>query len=184
MADAAGATILVFHSQFAAFVKEEKVLPDWIAGSVAYWSGWRDHLDASDLRVMIENIFETGPEPILGLLDGLDTDRIRACLDVGHAHLFSGDVPAWVKVLGTRIGYVHLHDNDGDSDQHKLLFSGTVDWPRLAKTLARSSYTKCISSESNMRSKEYDNEAASLKRAFELGSRFSKMVAEQKGLAG
>ena len=55
-----------------------------------------------------------------------DSPAFRACLDVGHAHLFSGDAPAWVKGLGNRIAYVHLHDNEGAWDVHRPPGEGTA----------------------------------------------------------
>jgi sugar phosphate isomerase/epimerase len=32
----------------------------------------------------------------------------------------------WIEQLGPQIGYVHLHNNDGEHDQHQALNDGTV----------------------------------------------------------
>ena len=79
-----------------------------------------------------------------------------------------------------RLISVHLHDNDGTGDQHNLLFSGTEDWPRLARLLAHSAYTKCVSIEVMMRNSGIDEERAFLAKAFETGTRFASMVDEQR----
>ena len=39
-----------------------------------------------------------------------------------------------------RLQALHLNDNDGSGDQHQPPFYGTVDWDRLAKLVASSSY--------------------------------------------
>ena len=42
----------------------------------------------------------------------------------------------WLDKLKGRLSSIHLHDNDGRSDQHRIPFTGTVDWPRLAGLIA------------------------------------------------
>jgi len=41
----------------------------------------------------------------------------------------------WVEALGPRIRHLHLHDNDGSSDQHYATGEGTIDWPLLLAAL-------------------------------------------------
>jgi len=77
-----------------------------------------------------------------------------------------------------RLVSIHLHDNDGEGDQHKLLFSGTVDWPRLASLLARSPYAKPVSMECSMARYEDWEETAFLARARETGESFAAMVSQ------
>ena len=79
---------------------------------------------------------------------------------------------------------MHLHDNDGVSDQHKLLFSGTLDWDRLARIMAKSAYTKCVSMEVSMRRSGIEDEGAFLAEALENGKTFSGMIAKHKKLKG
>ena len=79
-----------------------------------------------------------------------------------------------------RLISLHLHDNDGYGDQHKLPFSGTVDWGRLVTILGSSAYTKCISMESGMANEGIESEEEFLARAFVVGSRLSSMVAGRK----
>jgi sugar phosphate isomerase/epimerase len=82
--------------------------------------------------------------------------------------------------LKDRLISVHLHDNDGASDQHKLLFSGTVDWERLARIMAESAYAKCVSMEVTMGRMGIEDEGVFLAEAFKTGTRFSRMIAEHK----
>jgi sugar phosphate isomerase/epimerase len=52
-----------------------------------------------------------------------DHPRLKILLDTGHlnvsAHALGFDRLHFVRILGERIAAVHLHDNDGRTDQHK-----------------------------------------------------------------
>jgi sugar phosphate isomerase/epimerase len=58
------------------------------------------------------------------------------CFDIGHAHLGPG-IEHEFEVMQDRIRSTHLHDNDGEGDQHLFPGEGTVDWKR-AMALLRS----------------------------------------------
>jgi hypothetical protein len=49
-----------------------------------------------------------------------------------------------------RLAVLHLHDNDGVNDQHKLPFNGTVNWERFVDILDRSAYDGPINLECTM----------------------------------
>lgn len=55
-------------------------------------------------------------------------------LDVGHAQIM-GCLPAFLK---ERIGHVHLHDNDGRSDDHLAVGAGTVDFAAVMAAVGAS----------------------------------------------
>lgn len=57
-------------------------------------------------------------------LDGLD---VGICLDYGHAHLM-GDVAEAVETVSGHLWTTHIHDNDGQRDDHRVPFSGSIDW--------------------------------------------------------
>lgn len=75
-----------------------------------------------------------------------------------------------------RLISVHLHDNNGRSDEHKLPFTGTIDWEKVVAILSASAYTKCISLESSMRNAGIADEGTFLAKAFDAGSRLSSML--------
>jgi sugar phosphate isomerase/epimerase len=59
------------------------------------------------------------------------SQRLVVCLDTGHAHMIEGLAQA-VDAAGPTIGHIHMHDNDGEHDQHLLPGQGTINWRHLA----------------------------------------------------
>ena len=80
----------------------------------------------------------------MAVLDALDTPGVCACYDAGH-HSCYGQDGAFLERYGARIAAIHLHDNDGTDDQHRIPFTGVIDWPaemaRIKKTAYRGALT-------------------------------------------
>jgi sugar phosphate isomerase/epimerase len=51
-------------------------------------------------------------------------DYVGLCWDSGHGNLEPGSLD-WLDRAKDRLISIHLHDNDGATDQHKICFSGT-----------------------------------------------------------
>lgn len=133
---------------------------------------------ARDLGVRIA--IENGNWPrIQGLLGSYAPDYLGLCYDSGHGNLGRGGLSE-LEALKDRLVSIHLHDNQGREDEHRLPFTGTVDWPRLAGILASSAYAKCVSLESNMGHEPASSEEDFLARAFTAGKRLQAMIAEAR----
>jgi sugar phosphate isomerase/epimerase len=130
-----------------------------------------------NVRIAIEN---GNFEAIRKLLSEYDPDYVGLCYDAGHGNMIPDGLDHLESLKGRLIS-VHLHDNDGTSDQHKLLFSGTVDWERLARIIAESAYTKCVSMEVTMGRTGIEDEEVFLAEASKTGTRFSSMIDEETG---
>ncbi len=61
--------------------------------------------------------------------------NLNYCFDLGHAHM-AGGVDAEFDLMKERIRSTHLHDNDGEQDQHLFPLKGTVDWTRAMRLLS------------------------------------------------
>ncbi len=91
--------------------------------------------------VVVENgvgqydLFNT-VERIRGLLDGLDD--VDTCLDVGHACI-TGDITSFI-TSQPRICHIHLHDNNGQRDQHLPAGTGSIDWKEACRQLKQIDY--------------------------------------------
>jgi len=118
-------------------------------------------------------------EAIGKLLSEYDPQYAGLCYDSGHGNARAGGLDHLESLKGRLIS-VHLHDNDGTGDQHKPLFTGTVDWGRLARIMAESAYAKCASMELSMRNAGFEDEMEFLRKAFEAGTAFARMIEEAR----
>ena len=72
-------------------------------------------------------MLEWDPALLADLIDAIGRPWVDVNLDVGHVHCNSkAGMESWVRVLGRRIGYVHLHDNHGAEDEHLAFGKGTL----------------------------------------------------------
>ena len=126
------ASHLVFHH---GYVPHTSSPAGWIKRSTGFWRGFLDGKDPR-IRVHLENMFELDPELIADVVGSIGRPNLDMNLDVGHAHCFSRtNVIKWVEDLGPQIGYVHLHDNHGERDEHLGLGRGTIPWSEVCRAL-------------------------------------------------
>lgn len=98
--------------------------------------------EQANVLLAIENLYSLSYG--MAVLDALDTPFIRACYDAGHHHCYGQD-DTFLTRYGARLCAIHLHDNDGMDDQHRIPFTGTIGWQaemaRLKKTAYRGPMT-------------------------------------------
>ncbi len=90
---------------------------------------WREFLEdkPEDIAFHLENHLERDPTWLSQAIELIGDSRVSVCLDIGHVSCFAKSDPVeWIRRLGENIGYVHLHDNHGERDEHLALGSGTV----------------------------------------------------------
>ena len=91
----------------------------------------------SGVSVMLENIPNqiSTIERIQEFRTVAQIEDIGICYDTGHGHLQgrTGD-------LGL-VATTHIHDNNGDKDDHLWPFEGTIDWPALVEKLVLAKYS-------------------------------------------
>jgi Sugar phosphate isomerases/epimerases len=113
-----------------------------------------------DVKLAVENMFNYDPvrkcicptvcttaDEMADYIDTLNDDHFVACLDVGHAHL-TGDTPEnMARILGNRLETLHVHDNNGLNDEHKIPYHGTINWDNFLKVLPEIGYKGSFSFE-------------------------------------
>ena len=58
----------------------------------------------------------------------MNNKNFSVCLDIGHTNCYSKlPIEDWIKLLGTRIDHIHLHNNDGNKDTHSGLNNGNIN---------------------------------------------------------
>jgi sugar phosphate isomerase/epimerase len=104
--------------------------------------------EALGCTIVIENIFDTNPTPLLELVRSFNSPLVQLSLDVGHATLtqrIGGPTPdQWVREAGTLLAHMHLQDTDGHLDRHWAPGDGNINWYALFEALAEIQHTPRI----------------------------------------
>lgn len=125
---------IVFHSGFVPG-KHNPIL--WLRQSVAFWNTFLAD-KPSDLIIYVENMVDDDPKLLKVLCDEVADNRLKLCLDVGHAHCHSPyTVSTWIEVLGDRIRHMHLHNNDRQRDRHWPLEKGSLDMNTVLRAVSQ-----------------------------------------------
>lgn len=68
------------------------------------------------------------PSEILRFVKEIGSDFMAVCLDTGHCAVLGVSPADAIREAGQYIRCVHIHDNDGRGDQHRLPYDGVIDW--------------------------------------------------------
>ena len=121
IASGLGARQVVFHANYIGLLHNTVYREGWHQRNVDFWGPLGDYAKAYDVTVAIENMWEFDPTIIGNLLDELDHPYLKACIDIGHAHLFSDPgvlFSDWLEALGARVIELHMNNNNGVMDEH------------------------------------------------------------------
>ncbi|GAK61576.1 xylose isomerase domain protein TIM barrel [Candidatus Vecturithrix granuli] len=127
------------------------------------------------VRFALENVMNTPFLVNLGL-DNYSPDYIGICYDSGHGNFLKGSGLDWLEPRKERLISLHLHDNDGTSDQHKIPFTGRVDWDRLTRIIAESPYNKAVNLECAIHKTGFTIEMEFLVQALEAAKKIEAMI--------
>jgi sugar phosphate isomerase/epimerase len=90
------------------------------------------------VRMAVENMLPAhvgeGAAGLAALLERLPHDA-GVCLDSGHAHVTNGSPNAVLDAVADRLYTLHVHDNDGASDQHLIPGEGKIRWEAFVQGL-------------------------------------------------
>jgi sugar phosphate isomerase/epimerase len=92
------------------------------------------------ITLVIENIADANPHPLLDLVRSFNSPYVRMSLDTGHAAIMEriGGPPPdqWVREAGDLLAHVHLQDTDGHDDRHWAPGNGALNWYAIFAALA------------------------------------------------
>jgi len=101
----------------------------WFANSLATWQELLAVATGQGVPMVLENTYETAANQHEKMLTALDSPYARFCLDVGHVNAFARNSwRDWLPQLSPWLGQVHLHDNNGERDQHLAPGQGSFDF--------------------------------------------------------
>jgi len=125
-------------------IVETKTLYDKLVDYNVRW--FRELIEpakTAGVHISIENTCDGRPQKfhapftrasdMMALIERIDEPSYGICLDTGHAHIMSQDIPAMIRAFGKHLRTLHLNDNLGritpvHPDQHLFPGAGTVDF--------------------------------------------------------
>ncbi len=107
------------------------------------------------VRIAIENMWQrhyvagyicddilADPYELARMYDTLnDPEAFTVCLDLGHVALCGREPEDAIRILGSRIGCLHVHDVDYVSDLHTLPGVSKLHWDNILRALADVGYS-------------------------------------------
>lgn len=107
------------------------------------------------------------PEQIMRVVNEINDESFRVCLDTGHVNVFEGlAIGDAVRTVGKKLAVVHIHDNHGDGDRHQWPGDGTIDWSLFKTALDEIGFDGVYSLETlpkgEMTDEEYDAQSVRL----------------------
>lgn len=135
-----------------------------------------EHAEQKNIDIALENT------RIIEHLDftysRINSDRLKFCYDSGHANCFTKSNDLLDK-YGNKLIALHLHDNDGTADQHRIPGDGNINWFEFAQKLKQNNFHGSITLEiinefcdkyKNLSAKQFLSEA--YKKAKEISELF------------
>ena len=119
---------VVFHPEYDPWRHEED-FDLWFQGSLEMWNPFVKEAEKLEVTLALENVFDEGPETLKKLLEEINSSHCGFCFDTGHWLIYSKKKwEEWIELLGERLVEVHLHDNNGEEDQHLPPGDGKFDF--------------------------------------------------------
>ena len=144
-----GAPVLVAHPCFLVERVMDEYRKEYLDINEEYYNRLRPYAEAAEVTLAIENMFVWDGEKqtivpsmfctvdeIREMLERLD-GPFTMCLDTGHTNLNGRETAAQMsRSLGAdALGALHIHDNDGQWDQHTLPLTQKMDFQEIFTAL-------------------------------------------------
>ncbi len=130
---------IVFHANYLPWVRNADYLRRWTRRQAEFWAEASLEAERWGVTVVLENMWEPSPDIIGRILEWVDSPYIAACLDIGHAYLYSDSLPlsAWITRLRDRLVHCHINNHRGVEDEHLALdvVGGVIDYSILLPIL-------------------------------------------------
>ncbi len=108
------------------------------------------HAGLKGIKLNLENVFEYTPEIHQAIFSRFDEPGLGFCFDLGHQKVFSKrGMDEWLEAVGNKIGQLHLHDNNGDWDDHLAIGMGKIDFERVFQYLEKNRLAPLITIEAH-----------------------------------
>ncbi|WP_456418599.1 sugar phosphate isomerase/epimerase family protein [Methanocaldococcus infernus] len=85
-------------------------------------------------------------EELKNILNEIDSKYLGVTLDIGHANTV-GNIEEFIDELRNKIIHIHIHDNNGERDEHLAIGEGKINFYRVLKKLVKIGYDKILTIE-------------------------------------
>ncbi len=131
-----GARVVNFHINFLPLIDDPNYMPGWLKRQIAFWPPLAHEAGTLGVTIVLENMWEPHPDIQRQVLDRVHSPHLRACLDVGHALIYSKlPLETWIDTLAPYLVYTHLHNTNGVQDIHMQFDNGVLDMPSVLERL-------------------------------------------------
>ncbi|MEQ8674542.1 MAG: sugar phosphate isomerase/epimerase family protein [Aggregatilineales bacterium] len=112
---------IVLHPNFIGSLHNPSYREGWHKRNVIFWNSVANYATPLGVTIALENMWEFEPGIIADVLREVDHPNLRACLDVGHAHVFgdkSINFQTWLNTMAPWLVHMHMNNNNGILDEH------------------------------------------------------------------
>ena len=92
-------------------------------------------------------------ENVKKVLDEVNDEYVKACLDTGHFNAVGTDIYSAIKLLDKHLATLHVHDDRYGQDRHLWPFQGEIDWDGFVRGLKEIGYKGVMSLETRIEPK-------------------------------
>lgn len=133
VAHALGIHKLILHGGY----NPQIYFPCWyVEQSIQFWKQFLQDVP-QDVCICLENVLEDDPALLLDIINGVNDARLKICLDIGHANVYSRLSPIeWLLRCKQQIAQLHIHNNAGCRDTHSSLDEGSIDMHALLELIS------------------------------------------------
>jgi sugar phosphate isomerase/epimerase len=103
-----------------------------------------DLAERKNVNIAIENL--RNPQSLQLVFSNIKSNKLGFCYDSGHENCYTKGVD-FLELYGDKLMALHLHDNDGSDDQHRIIGEGTINWNSVASKLKATNYKGAVTLE-------------------------------------
>ncbi len=143
--------------------------------NVEFWSRVAEAAGEYGVVICLENLpyahfSVASPAQVLNVVKAVNSPNLKVCLDTGHSSAIGFSPAEAVVELGKEyLAVLHVHDNNGRQDEHKMPYTGATDWDAFSDALQRIGYEGSLSLETKPMNKLMNLPNADLCEYFEKG---------------
>lgn len=93
-----------------------------------------DYAQEHKVYIAVENLYKY--DELDYIFSNIKSEHIGFCYDSGHENFLTPNADFIFK-YPNKLFALHLNDNNGEVDQHSTIFTGTVNWGKVVKGLAK-----------------------------------------------